>query len=43
MGKININNLVKKVLEESIQEKADDLVGKIKSKMNRIFFLLTQY
>jgi hypothetical protein len=34
MGKININNLVKKVLEESIQEKADDLVGKIKSKMN---------
>jgi hypothetical protein len=34
MGKINIGNLVKKVLEESIQEKADDLVGKIKSKMD---------
>ena len=34
MKKLNIDNLVKKVLEESLQEKADDLVKKIKSKVN---------
>jgi hypothetical protein len=34
MEKFNIDNLVKKVLEESLQEKADDLVKKIKSKVN---------
>jgi hypothetical protein len=33
MGKFNINNLVKQVLEESLQEKADDLVGKLKTRM----------
>ena len=33
MGTININNLVKQVLEESLQEKADDLVGKLKTRM----------
>jgi hypothetical protein len=34
MRKINIDSLVKKVLEESLQEKADDLMSKIKSKVN---------
>ena len=34
MKKDNIDNLIKKILEESLQEKADDLVGKIKTKMD---------
>lgn len=33
MKKFNIGNLVKQVIEESLQEKADDLVGKLKSRM----------
>jgi hypothetical protein len=36
MRKNNIDNLVKKLLEESLQEKADELVGKINSKMNEV-------
>ncbi len=34
MKKLNIDSLVKRVLEESLQEKADDLVTKIKSKVD---------
>ena len=33
MKKFNIDNLVKQVIEESLQEKTDDLVGKLKSRM----------
>jgi len=34
MDKFNIESLVKKVLEESLQEKTDYLVNKIKSKIS---------
>lgn len=34
MKNLNIDKLVKRVLEESLQEKADDLVNKIKSKVD---------
>jgi len=33
-NKVNLNNLVKKVIEESLQEKADELTKKVKSKMD---------